>query len=77
MKQQVLAGLIAILGMFVLWGCAQGTVKLSTDQEKKAFAGGPMPPEARKLFEQSQQKSAQMRAERIAKIRASELAGKP
>ena len=72
---------LAVAGIVVMTGCnSPDTSRPATDQEKKVFGGGPMPPEARKQFEDAQKKSAQQTAqqiaERVAKARAAAASGK-
>jgi hypothetical protein len=57
------------VGIGVLTGCSSDT-HLTTPQEKKAFLGGPMPPDARKKFEEARRKFAESRAAAIDKAKA-------
>jgi len=75
MKKLILFGMLAGIGVIALCGCEPDNTKVSSEQERKAFKGGPMPPEARKLFEESQRESARLRAEKIAKGQADATAG--
>jgi hypothetical protein len=63
MKQQYL--IFVVIGLFTA-GCASSDTPQVSDQVKKQFSGGPMPPDAQKKFQESMKKSqdlAQQRAQ--------------
>jgi len=47
-----------------LAGCSSSDTPQATAQAKKQFAGGPMPPDAQKEFQESMAKSRQLAQER-------------
>jgi len=57
MQKQILITVLVGLGVSILCGCGDGSHATTAD-EKKAFGGGPMPPEIRKQFEADMKKNA-------------------
>ena len=70
MNRTFRVAIVAILGVIGLFGCSSDNDKPTSAQEKKDFSGGPMPPEARKQFEESRNRGAQRQADHIAKSKA-------
>lgn len=75
MQKKILFSVLASIGVTMLFGCNSDTAKPTTAAEKKAFMGGPMPPDVRKKFEESQKENAQRMADMANKGRASVGAG--
>jgi hypothetical protein len=61
---------LASVGIAILCGCGPAEPGATTAAEKKAFAGGPMPPDAQKKFAEAQKKSAELRAKHLADAKA-------
>ena len=57
------------VGLGALAGCSSEGHPV-TAEEKKAFLGGPMPPEARKKFEEARRQGMEAHAAAIAKAKA-------
>ncbi|MDR3689647.1 MAG: hypothetical protein P4L46_09740 [Fimbriimonas sp.] len=67
MQKQVISILVVGISAGLLGGCGSDADHRTTPQELKAFKGGPMPPEARKKFEESMRVNAKRTAEAMAK----------
>jgi hypothetical protein len=77
MHNKILFGVLAVVGVCFVVGCSSPDAAApSSAAEKKNFAGGPMPPEARKQFEESQKQGQANLADRIEKAKADAMAGK-
>ena len=74
MQRALLVILGMSVGMGVLVGCSSEG-HLTTPEEKKAFLGGPMPPDVRKKFEESMRKNAEARNAAIEKAKATAASG--
>ena len=70
MQKQILWGVLVGMGMAMVCGCGADTSKAATPEEKKSFAGGEMPADARAKFQDSQKQNAQRIADIAAKARA-------
>ena len=57
MQKQISFVILASIGISILWGCGSDSDHATTKAELKNFKGGPMPPDARKKFEESMRKS--------------------
>jgi len=75
MQKTVLIAVFASIVSAVICGCGSGEAKASTAEEKKGFAGGPMPADARAKFEANMKQGEQARAAAIEKAKASAMAG--
>jgi hypothetical protein len=62
--KRIQQNLLFVLACLPLAGCASSDTPPVSDAVKKQFAGGPMPPDARKKFEESMKKNQQAIQER-------------
>ena len=76
MQKYISIGVLGCLGISILAGCGEPTPGTSSDAEKKAFKGGPMPPEIAKKWHEDQQKNAEQTAQKMKeKMQAKAAAG--
>lgn len=75
MRKNVLLSALVVSSILSVAGCGSGDAATSTPAEKKAFAGGPMPADARVKFEAAQKQGAIAREAAIEKAKASAMAG--
>jgi hypothetical protein len=59
MKSVQLCFLFVLTGMAIA-GCSSSETAQPSDQVKKQFSGGPMPPDAQKKFQESMKKSHEL-----------------
>lgn len=75
MRKNLLFSTLVVSSILSMVGCGSGDPASSTPAEKKAFAGGPMPADARAKFEAAQKQGAIAREAAIEKAKASAMAG--
>lgn len=75
MQKKVFLSTLAVSVILAAAGCSSGDPAVSTPAEKKAFAGGPMPADARAKFEAAQKQGAIAREAAIEKAKAAAMAG--
>jgi hypothetical protein len=69
MQKQILLGFIASLGVSFLAGCSSDS-PATTPEQKKAFAGGPMPADFRAKWAAQQEQNAKSTAANADKMRS-------
>jgi hypothetical protein len=75
MQRKILFIVLVGIGLTILGGCSSDDNHPTTAKELKSFKGGPMPPEARKLFEASMRENAKRTAASISKAQSQVGAG--